>query len=126
MDSHFAVIRDAEQATRMAYNALADHARNNQFRVTGQQAFIIATMEDGRSVTELMTEGIYSGANASYNVKKLLDLGLITSTQSTQDRRIVILRRTSRGKQLAQSLTAALPELLPSYFKTKIGVSKKA
>lgn len=48
---------------------------------------------------ELRSRGYYLGSNASYNIRKLVDLGYIDYQRSTADRRSVRIRLTDKGKK---------------------------
>ena len=50
---------------------------------------------------ELRTRGYYLGSNVSYNLKKLVDQGLISHQKSRVDRRSVRVSLTDAGKEVA-------------------------
>ena len=50
---------------------------------------------------ELRTRGYYLGSNVSYNLKKLVDQGLISHQKSRVDRRSVRVSLTDKGKEVA-------------------------
>lgn len=50
---------------------------------------------------ELRTRGYYLGSNVSYNLKKLVDQGLISHQKSRVDRRSVRVSLTDKGKAVA-------------------------
>ena len=50
---------------------------------------------------ELRTRGYYLGSNVSYNLKKLVDQGLISHQKSRVDRRSVRVSLTETGKEVA-------------------------
>ncbi|MCO5730708.1 MarR family winged helix-turn-helix transcriptional regulator [Rhizobium sp. SSA_523] len=51
---------------------------------------------------ELRSRGYYLGSNVSYNVKKLVDLGLINHQRSRIDRRSVRISLTKAGQEIAE------------------------
>lgn len=51
---------------------------------------------------ELRSRGYYLGSNASYNIRKLVDLGYIDYQRSTADRRSVRIRLTVKGKKASE------------------------
>lgn len=51
---------------------------------------------------ELRTRGYYLGSNVSYNLKKLVDQGLIHHQKSRVDRRSVRVSLTENGKEVAR------------------------
>lgn len=56
------------------------------------------------SVGELMLRGCYLGANASYNVKKLVENGHLSQERSVHDRRRSRVRLTDKGAKLRERL----------------------
>lgn len=50
------------------------------------------------TVGELTQKGYYLGSNISYNIKKLTDGGYVKQVQSSHDKRSVILKISSKGK----------------------------
>ncbi|MDF1735054.1 MAG: winged helix DNA-binding protein [Minwuia sp.] len=59
------------------------------------------------NVKTLMERGYYQGSNASYNLKKLVEAGYIEQFRSSHDRRATIVRLTSAGLDLCESLDAS-------------------
>jgi len=55
---------------------------------------------------ELRTRGYYLGSNVSYNLKKLVDQGLISHQKSRIDRRSVRVSLTDKGKEVAETVEA--------------------
>ncbi|OLP56770.1 MarR family transcriptional regulator [Rhizobium rhizosphaerae] len=53
---------------------------------------------------ELRSRGYYLGSNVSYNVKKLVDLGLINHQRSRIDRRAVRISLTDDGQEIAETV----------------------
>lgn len=53
---------------------------------------------------ELRSRGYYLGSNVSYNVKKLVDLGLINHQRSRIDRRAVRISLTEDGQEIAETV----------------------
>lgn len=53
---------------------------------------------------ELRSRGYYLGSNVSYNVKKLVDLGLINHQRSRVDRRSVRISLTEKGQEIAETV----------------------
>lgn len=51
---------------------------------------------------ELRTRGYYLGSNVSYNLKKLVDMGLISHQKSRVDRRSVRVSLTDAGMEVAE------------------------
>ncbi|HVC55966.1 MAG TPA: MarR family transcriptional regulator [Stellaceae bacterium] len=58
------------------------------------------------SPTDLMVRGWYTGTNPSYNIKRLVESGLISRERRTRDRRSSSLRLTDKGDRLRRLLLA--------------------
>jgi len=58
---------------------------------------------------ELRTRGYYLGANVSYNVKKLVEMGYLHHARSRVDRRSVRISLTDKGRDV-HAIVAALYE----------------
>lgn len=58
------------------------------------------------SPTELVVRGDYSGTNPSYNVKHLVECGLVTRERRSRDRRSNAVRLTHKGHDLRRLLLA--------------------
>jgi DNA-binding MarR family transcriptional regulator len=56
--------------------------------------------------TDLVLRGWYQGTNPSYNLKKLVDSGLVAREQRLRDRRSSALRLTDEGHHLRRLLLA--------------------
>lgn len=54
---------------------------------------------------ELRSRGYYLGSNASYNIRKLADLGYIDIKRSTANRRTVRIRLTDKGKHASEAVS---------------------
>jgi DNA-binding MarR family transcriptional regulator len=72
--------------------------------VQGMMLFNIGDAE--MTVGELVLRGCYLGANASYNVKKLVDYGYIAQERSVHDRRSTRVHLTVKGLRLRDRLQA--------------------
>lgn len=53
---------------------------------------------------ELITKGYYSGSNASYNIKKMVEAKYIEQTKSKRDKREILLKLTNKGMQLFKKM----------------------
>ena len=60
------------------------------------------------SVGELMTRGYYLGSNVTYNLKRLVEAGLVEQQRSRHDRRVVRVRLSERGHALCAEINAML------------------
>jgi DNA-binding MarR family transcriptional regulator len=73
--------------------------------LTAVQALLIYNIGDAEwSAGELKTRGCYLGSNVSYNLKKLQELGYLTSGKSSFDKRQTRVALTEEGKALRQQL----------------------
>lgn len=54
------------------------------------------------NVRNLMDRGYYQGSNASYNIKKLVEVGYLEQKRSPRDRRSTLLKVSDRGLKLIE------------------------
>ena len=79
--------------------------RRGRDDVNSVQALLLYNIGDAElSASELRTRGYYLGSNVSYNVKKLVDLGLINHQRSRVDRRSVRISLTEKGQEIAETV----------------------
>ncbi|MEP4190532.1 MAG: MarR family transcriptional regulator, partial [Sneathiella sp.] len=57
------------------------------------------------NVRELMSRGYYQGSNASYNLKKLVEMGYLVQEKSERDRRATMIRLSEKGLDLVSKIT---------------------
>jgi len=70
--------------------------------VNGVQALLLFNIGDSElTAGELRSRGYYLGSNVSYNLKKLVDAGLLHHQKSRMDRRSVRVRLTDKGQEIA-------------------------
>ena len=84
------------------------------------QALLLYSISDKElTVGELRTRGHYLGSNLSYNLKKLVELGLLDYQRSRVDRRLVRIRLTAQG----QEIRGIIERLYQKHVKTveKVG-----
>lgn len=76
--------------------------RNGRSDVNAVQALLLYNIGDSElTAGELRSRGYYLGSNVSYNLKKLVDLGLINHQRSRVDRRSVRVSLTEKGADIA-------------------------
>lgn len=76
--------------------------RNGRSDVNAVQALLLYNIGDSElTAGELRSRGYYLGSNVSYNLKKLVDLGLINHQRSRVDRRSVRVSLTDKGADIA-------------------------
>ena len=65
------------------------------------QALIIYNIRDQQLCAgELRTRGYYLGTNVTYNLKKLVETGLLENQRSSIDRRLVRIKLTTKGREV--------------------------
>src|SRR5919197_1892641 len=65
------------------------------------QALLLYNIGDSElTAGELKTRGYYLGSNVSYNLKKLVDMGVLDHQRSRVDRRSVRIRLTDKGREV--------------------------
>ncbi|MBS7699472.1 MULTISPECIES: winged helix DNA-binding protein [unclassified Chelatococcus] len=71
------------------------------------QALLLYNIGDKElSASELRSRGYYLGANVSYNVKKLVEMGYLQQTRSRVDRRSMRITLTPKGRAVHDVVTA--------------------
>jgi MarR family transcriptional regulator, exopolysaccharide II synthesis transcriptional activator len=76
--------------------------------INAVQALLLANIgEEEISVKELVSRGYYQGSNASYNLKKLVEMDYLIQKQSERDRRASIIRLSDKGLELVKGLEAS-------------------
>lgn len=90
----------------------ADLARLGIDDLNAVQALLLTNIGDEEiNVRTLMEKGYYLGSNASYNIRKLVEMGYLEQFKSPHDRRATIVRLTAKGSHL----TGAIEELERAY-----------
>lgn len=79
--------------------------RQGRDDVNAVQALLLFNIGNSElTAGELRSRGYYLGSNVSYNVKKLVDLGLINHQRSRVDRRSVRISLTEEGQTIAETV----------------------
>lgn len=79
--------------------------RQGRSDVNAVQALLLFNIGNSElTAGELRSRGYYLGSNVSYNVKKLVDLGLINHQRSRVDRRSVRISLTEEGQEIAETV----------------------
>jgi len=79
--------------------------RQGRSDVNAVQALLLFNIGNSElTAGELRSRGFYLGSNVSYNVKKLVDLGLINHKRSRVDRRSVRISLTEKGQEIAETV----------------------
>ena len=81
--------------------------RGGRSDINAVQALLLHNIGNSElTAGELRTRGYYLGSNVSYNLKKLVDQGLIHHQKSRVDRRSVRVSLTDNGKEVADIVEA--------------------
>ena len=65
--------------------------------INAVQALLLANIGDEEiNVRELMSRGYYQGSNASYNLKKLVEMGYLLQEKSERDRRATMIKLSEK------------------------------
>ncbi|MDF2365982.1 winged helix DNA-binding protein [Sneathiella sp.] len=73
--------------------------------INAVQALLLANIGDEEiNVRELMSRGYYQGSNASYNLKKLVEMGYLLQEKSERDRRATMIKLSEKGLDMVEKL----------------------
>lgn len=102
---HHAMIETATLIARMHKRLLdmvnAEFDRRGRVDINAVQALLLFNIGDKElSATELITRGYYLGSNASYNTKKMVEMGFLDHQRSRADRRSVRIKLTQKGRDV--------------------------
>jgi len=76
--------------------------------ISAAQVLMLTKIKDQSiSVRDLVERGYYLGSNASYNIKQLVDSGLVEQERSAHDRRSIRVRLSDKGKELCAKIAEA-------------------
>lgn len=100
-----------ERMHRLLLDVIKDEfERLGILHVNAVQALLLFNIADNEvSAGELKTRGYYQGSNVSYNLKKLVEGGLIHHARCEIDRRSVRVRLTDEGRAI-RNVVASLFE----------------
>ena len=75
--------------------------RRGRTDINPVQVLIIYNIGDQQLCAgELRTRGYYLGTNVTYNLKKLVETGLLENQRSSIDRRLVRIKLTTKGREV--------------------------
>jgi DNA-binding MarR family transcriptional regulator len=81
--------------------------RRSRVDINSVQALLLYNIGDKElTAGELRTRGYYLGSNVSYNLKKLVKIGLLEHQRSRVDRRSVRIRLTGKGRDVRDIVEA--------------------
>lgn len=118
-DSYHQVLMLIERLHRMLLDVIKDGLdRNGCDEINSVQALLIYNIgESELTAGELRTRGHYLGSNVSYNLKKLVDAGYILHERSSKDRRLVWVRLSDAGRDMAALVNGLFEKQLGSLEK---------
>lgn len=92
--------------------------REGRSDINAVQALLLHNIGNSElNAGELRSRGYYLGSNVSYNLKKLVDQGLINHQKSRIDRRSVRVSLTDKGKEVAAIVEALYQRHIESIEK---------
>jgi DNA-binding MarR family transcriptional regulator len=81
--------------------------RRGRADINSVQALLLYNIGDKElTAGELRTRGYYLGSNASYNLKKLVEIGFLDHQRSRVDRRSVRIKLTEKGREVRNIVDA--------------------
>jgi len=106
---YFEALDLADQVRAHMFDAVgAELARAKYAGLTPAQALLIYTLGDEElKISELYKRGCYRGQNVSYNLNKLVHLGLLARRRNPNDKRSCYVRATNKGRAIAMLLRQA-------------------
>ena len=95
-----------ERMHRLLLDVIKDEfERLGILNVNAVQALLLFNIADHEvTAGELKSRGYYQGSNVSYNLKKLVELGLIHHARCEIDRRAVRVRLTAEGNKVRRAV----------------------
>ena len=76
--------------------------------ISAAQALMLTKMRgQSISVRDLVERGYYLGSNVSYNIKQLVNCGLVIQERSSHDRRSMRVSLTDKGEELCRQIADA-------------------
>lgn len=105
---YFDTIMQLERLHRLFFDVVkAELDRKGIKDINNMQCFILYNIgEHSMTVGEISNRGYYMGSNVTYNLKKLVEYGYVTQTQSEHDRRSSHVRLSAKGLELYRRFDA--------------------
>lgn len=86
-------------------------AQRKIFDLSAQQLMILYHISDKvLRVTEVLYSDFYFGSNPSYSIKKMIRCGYLTEVICEEDKRIVMIESSLKGKSIVSQLSDFLQE----------------
>ncbi|MEQ8965139.1 MAG: winged helix DNA-binding protein [Azospirillaceae bacterium] len=113
MESYHELTRLLERLHRRHLDVVRiDLAAEGIEDVTPAQAMLLMDIGEAEiSIRDLIERGYYLASTATYNIRKLAELGYVDQTRSPSDRRQVRLKLTDRGLDLVARVRAGHPQV---------------
>jgi DNA-binding MarR family transcriptional regulator len=106
-DGYVAAIGLIQQIEHRVREAIAIELDRHDIGLEPAQALILYRLgADETAPTELRTRGYYLGSNVSYNLKKLVEMGLIAKRRSDADQRSTRVKATAKGQEIGELVAA--------------------
>lgn len=104
--THLEIVRVIERLHRRSLDLIrADLIKQGIDDLSPAQVMILFTIGPNElSVRELIERGYYLGSNASYSLKRLVEVGYVVRTASERDRRSAHIRLSEKGHQLCDTI----------------------
>ncbi len=113
---YVASLRLIERLHRQLLDVIKDELdRHGRGDINSVQALLVFNIgEEELTAGELKTRGHYLGSNVSYNLKKLVENGYLTSERSETDRRSVRIALSKKGQAMRELVTGLFERHLKS------------
>ncbi len=104
MGSYLDALAMVERLHRLLLDVIKDEfERVGSLEINAVQALLLFNVgENELTAGELKTRGYYQGSNASYNLKKLVDMGYMHHQRCQLDRRSVRVKLTPKGRAVRE------------------------
>lgn len=109
-DKYFELVFLVDRLHRRLLDVIRDEfERAGRSDISAVQAMLLHSIGDSEiSSGELRSRGNYLGSNVSYNLKKLVEAGLVIYKKSITDNRSVRVSLSDEGKEVAELVNALL------------------
>lgn len=109
-------LRLVERVHRLLLDVVKDEfEREGRSDINAVQALLLFNIGESEvAAGELTSRGYYLGSNVSYNLKKLVEAGLIQQQRSQTDRRSVRVKLTEQGREICQIVNGLYERQLKS------------
>lgn len=116
-----------ERLHRRMLDVLRDRLEaSGRMDINAVQALLLYNIgENELTAGELRTRGYYLGSNVTYNLKKLVEMGLVSHERSAHDKRAVRIALTESGREVRQFIDKLYDEQLSELLDdTRFGIER--